>query len=468
MLIGGEWSLRPPLIEVRNGFDGELAGLVSAGTATDAAQAVARAIEALSQDFPPDARYDVLSRAAARVEAQAADYARNIAAEGSETIREARRDPLRAAAILRLAAAESRDLADRAFAPESSAGQGRENRAGYTLRVPLGVVAAVVSWQDPLTTAALAVAPALAAGNAVVLKPSPLAPLAALQLARDLMEAGLPAGRLSTLTGPGEDVEMALATDPGVRMLWFAGAPDEGQRLARAAGLKAVALHVAANAPFLVLAGADLEAAAGGICALAFSHGGRNRLGLQRVLIQRDLYAAFAGSLHERVAALKAGPSGDETSDLGPMMSETQAIHAAEWIAGALAHGAVIVAGGGRRGALVEPTVLARVPPEWLAHRDEVFGPVVALQPFDSLDSAIVQANQVPHAAHSAVFTRDLREAFTAVGSLQAAAVTVNDAGGDPIEPGPFGALRLGGSSREAMRAAVREFTGTRAACFYY
>ena len=123
MLIGGEWSLRPPLIEVRNGFDGELAGLVSAGTATDAAQAVARAIEALSKDFPPDARYDVLSRAAARVEAQAADYARNIAAEGSETIREARRAPLRAAAILRLAAAESRDLADRAFAPKVPRGR---------------------------------------------------------------------------------------------------------------------------------------------------------------------------------------------------------------------------------------------------------------------------------------------------------------------------------------------------------
>jgi glyceraldehyde-3-phosphate dehydrogenase (NADP+) len=460
MLIGGEWSLRPPLIEVRNGFDGELAGVVSAATAADAGQAVARAVEALAEDFPPDARCEVLTRAAARVESQAAEYARDIAAEGSETIREARRDAPRAAAILRLAAAESRDMTGHAL-PAGS-------RAGYTLRVPLGVVAAMVPWPDPLAAASLAVAPALAAGNAVVLKLSLAAPLAAMRLARDLIEAGVPAGRLSALTGPGEDVEMALAADPRVRMLWFAGAPDEGQRLARAAGAKAVALHVAANAPFLVLAAADLETAAGGVCALAFSHGRRNRPGLQRVLIQRDLYAAFAGLLRERVAALKPGPSDDETSDVGPMMSEAQATRVADWIAGARECGAVIVAGGGRRGALVEPTVLARVPTEWLAHRDEVFGPVVALQPFDSLDSAICQANQVPHAAHSTVFTRDLHEAFHAVGRLQAAAVTVNDAGGDPIEPGPFGALRVGGSSRAAMRAAVREFTAMRAACFYY
>lgn len=468
MLIGGEWSLRPPLIEVRNGYDGELAGVVSAATAADAAQAVTRALEALAGDFPPDARCEVLSRAAARVESQAAEYAADIAAEGGETLREARRDPPRAAAILRLAAAESRALKGHALAAGTLAGQGREHHVGYTLRVPLGVVAAIVPWQDPLVTAALAVAAALAAGNAVVLKPSPAAPLSALRLARDLIEAGLPAGRLSVLTGPDEEVETALAADPRAAMLWFAGAPAEGQRLAQAAGLRPVALHAAANAPFLVLAAADLQSAAEGVCALAFSHGARNRLGVQRVLIQRDIYAAFATCLRERAAALKAGPSREESSDIAPLMSEAQAVRVAEWISGALAQGAVVLAGGVCRGALMEPTVLARVPAEWLAHRDEVFGPLVALEPFDRPEDAIARANQVPRAAGGAVFTRDLREAFTAASLLQAGAVTVNDADTNPIEPGPFGVLRVAGSGGKAMRAAVREFTRVRAACFSY
>jgi glyceraldehyde-3-phosphate dehydrogenase (NADP+) len=467
MLIGGEWSLRPPLIEVRNGHDGELAGVVSAGTPADAAQAVTRAVEALARDFPPDARCEVLSRAAACVESQAAEYAADIVAEGGETLREARRDPSRAAAILRLAAAESRALEGHAVPAGTLAGQGREHRAGYALRVPLGVVAAIVPWQDPLATAALVVAAALAAGNAVVLKPSPAAPFSALRLACDLIEAGLPAGRLSVLTGD-EELETALAADPRTAMLWFAGAPAEGQRLAHGAGLRPVALHAAANAPFLVLAGADLQTAAEGVCALAFSHGARNRLGVQRVLIQRDIYAAFATCLRERAAALKAGPSCEESSDIAPLMSEAQAVRVAGWTRGALAQGAVVLAGGVCRGALMEPTVLARVPAEWLAHRDEVFGPLVALEPFDRLEDAIARANRVPRAARGAVFTRDLREAFTAASLLEAAAVTVNDADTDSMEPGPFGVLRVAGSGGKAMRAAVREFTRVRAACFNY
>jgi len=234
MLIGGQWRTRLPHIEVRNPFDSALAGLIPSGTAEDVQEAVERAVAALAIDFPSHCRYDVLQRAAARVDSHADAYVRDIAAEGSKTIREARREPPRAANLLRLCAEEARRIAGETLPFDSRAGS--ENRTGYYFRVPAGVVAAIAPFNDPLAVATHKIGPALAAGNAVILKPSLATPLSALRLAGDLMDAGLPQGRLSVITGGDVEVGHTLVTHPRVRVVSFTGGVVSGERIARAVG----------------------------------------------------------------------------------------------------------------------------------------------------------------------------------------------------------------------------------------
>jgi len=463
MLIGGEWSLRHPLIEIRNAFDGYLAGAVSSGTAEDVREAVARAVKALADDFPAHARYDVLMRAAARIDAHAEDYARDIAAEGSKTIREARREPPRAANLLRFSADEGRRLAGQTLPFDCRAGS--ENRVGYYYRVPVGVVAAITPFNDPLAVPTHKVGPALAAGNAVVLKPSPVTPLSAFHLARDLMEAGLPAGRLSVVTGPDEEVGGALVRDPRVRLISFGGGVTTGEKIARAAGIKKLVMELGSNSPVIVLPDADLDRAVRAISAGAFAQAGQNCLGVQRVFIQRYVYGAFTARFLEQVATLKAGSSRDETTDVCAMISEAQAARVEGWVAEAVSKGARVLAGGHRSGALLEPTVLEDVPGGVRLDGEEVFGPVVSLYPVESLDEAIQRSNSVPYGLHAAIFTENLRDAFTAVRRLEAGGVIVNDSTDYRLDVMPFGGIKMSGIGREGIRFAVEEMTETKVVC---
>ena len=246
---------RSDTIEVRNPFDGRRVAVVSAATADDVRAAVTAAEAALGVDFPSHARYDVLMRAADLIEAHQHEYASAIAREGSKTIREARCEPPRAAGILRLAAEEGRRLAGETLPFDSRAGS--ENRVGYYFRLPAGVVAAITPFNDPLAVAAHKAAPALAAGNAVVLKPSSATPLSALRFAEDLLAAGLPPGRLNIVTGAGETIGPALVTDPRVRVVTFTGGLETGERIARMAGLKKLSMELGSNSPVIVLADAE-------------------------------------------------------------------------------------------------------------------------------------------------------------------------------------------------------------------
>jgi glyceraldehyde-3-phosphate dehydrogenase (NADP+) len=463
LLIGGKWAPRLPYVEVRNPFDGYLAGLVSSGTAEDVREAIARAVAALAIDFPAHARYDVLQRTAARIDAQQEEYARDIAAEGSKTIREARREPPRAANLLRLSAEEGRRISGETLPFDSRAGS--ENRVGYYFRVPAGVVAAIVPFNDPLAVAAHKVGPALAAGNAVILKPSLATPLSALRLARDLTEAGLPEGRLSVITGADVEVGEALVTDPRVRVVSFTGGVANGERIARTVGVKKLLMELGSNSPVIVLSDANLDAAIPSICAGAFGQAGQNCLGVQRVLIHRDVYRTFVKRFLEKVATLQAGGSRDESTDVCAMINQAQAERVEEWIAEAVENGARVIAGGRRQGALFEATVLEQVPLGVRLDRDEVYGPVVSLYSVSSLDEAIELANGVPYGLHAAIFTENLRDAFTAIRRLEVGGVMVNDSTDYRLDIMPFGGAKMSGISREGIRFAIEEMTETRVVC---
>lgn len=464
MFIGGEWIVRNPGIEIRNPFDGRVIGAISSGTAQDVDEAISRAVASLKTDFPAHARYEILQRAANRIEARQEEYARDIAEEGSKTIREARREPPRAANLLRLSAEEGRRIVGETLPFDSRIGS--ENRIGYYFRVPAGVVGAIAPFNDPLAIAIHKVGPALAAGNAVILKPSIATPLSALKLAQDLMDAGLPPGRFSVVTGPGLDVGERLVTDPRVRVVSFTGGIATGERIARSVGIKKLIMELGSNSPVIVMPDADLAQAVPRICDGAFAQAGQNCIGVQRVLIHRDIYQPFVTCFLSHVARLKAGSSVDEATDVCAMINEAQAKRVESWVEQAVANGARIIHGGLRQGALLEPTVLESVPVGTLIDREEVYGPVVSLYKVDSLDDAIARANDVRFGLHSAIFTRDLRNAFDAIRRLDAGGVMVNDSTDYRLDVMPFGGSKMSGIGREGIRFAIEAMTETRVACF--
>lgn len=464
LFIGGAWVRRSASIEVTNPFDARRVALITAATRHDVEAAVTAARASLAIDFPLHVRSDVLMRTAARIDAQQETYARAIALEGSKTIREARREPLRSATILRLAAEEGRRVAGETLPFDSRPGS--ENRIGYYFRFPVGVVAAITPFNDPLAMVAHKIGPALAVGNAVVLKPASATPLSALRLAEDFMAAGLPPGRLNVVTGSGEEIGPALVSDSRVRLVTFTGGVATGEAITRTAGLKKLSMELGSNSPVIVLPDARLAHAIPAISAGAFAQAGQNCLGVQRVFVHESIYDVFRRLFIEHVSQLTAGSSLDETVDVCAMINERQAIRVESWIQEATAAGAQLLVGGRREGAVMWPTVLEQVPRGARLDCDEVYGPAVALYRVASLDEAIDRANAVDYGLHAAVFTEDLRSAFAAVQRLAVGAVMVNDSTDYRLDVMPFGGTKLSGIGREGIRFAVNEMTETRVVCF--
>jgi glyceraldehyde-3-phosphate dehydrogenase (NADP+) len=463
LLIGGEWVRRSRTIDVVNPFTEERIATVAAAATADATAAITAAEAALASPFPAHQRYDVLMRAADRVEADQDAYAWTIAREGSKTIREARREPPRAATILRLAAEYGRQLSGETLPFEMRPGS--ENRVGYYFRVPVGLLVAITPFNDPLAMAAHKVGPALAAGNAVVLKPSSATPLSALRLAHDLIAAGLPQGRLNVVTGSGQELGDVLVADPRVRMVTFTGGVETGEHISRTAGIKKLSMELGSNSPVIVLPDADLSRAVPAISSGAFAQAGQNCLGVQRVFVHDRVYDAFKSAFVEHVSRLTPGSSVDPSVDVCAMITERQAIRLESWIQEAASRGARVLVGGRRKGALLWPTVLDHVPAGVQLDCQEAYGPVVSLYRVASLDEAIDRANSVPYGLHAAIFTNSLHPAFKAVQRLAVGAVIVNDSTDYRLDVMPFGGTKLSGIGREGPRFAVESMTETRVVC---
>lgn len=464
MLIGRHWVTTAEKIEVRNSFAGECVGRISRGTPAHVDAAVAAALAASRRDWPMHQRYDVLMRTAALLLEHQDAYARDIAREGSKTIREARREAPRAASILSMAAEAGRQLAGETLPFDTRPGS--ENRVGYYMRVPVGVVAAIMPFNDPLAVMTHKVGPALAGGNAVVLKPDSSAPLAVLRLAGHFIEAGLPPGRLNVVTGHGRDIGDAIVEDARIRMISFTGGKKTGERITRKAGIKRLSLELGANSAVIVQPDADLEKAVPAIASGAFAQAGQNCLGVQRVLVHEQVYDQFARKLVAHTAGLKAGGSLDPSTDVCPLINEQEAERVASWIDEAVAGGAEVLVGGRREGAVLWPAILKNVPTGVRLDRDEVYGPVLSLYRVGTLEEAIEKVNAVDYGLHGAIFTETLKDAFEAARRLQVGAVIVNDSTDYRLDTMPFGGTRQSGIGREGLRFALEEMTETRVVCF--
>ncbi len=465
-LIRGHWVATEATLAVHDPEDGSVIGCVPDGTDAMMADAIAGAVAGaeIARRLAVHERQSMLRHAADLVQSRAETFAYTIACESSKTIREARAEVRRAVDTLSLASEESARLQGETIAFDRR--PGAESRRGYYERVPLGVVAAITPFNDPLNLVVHKVGPALAGGNAVVLKPASATPLSALLLVETLLEAGVPPLVLSVVTGSGARLGGVLVSHPGVAMVSFTGGLATGEAIARQAGLKKLAMELGANSPVLVLADADVDRAADAIVSGAFGNAGQNCLGVQRVFVDDAVADRLLDGLVDRVHRWRMGSKMAEDTDMGPMIHEREAVRVGEWVAEAVGGGAEVLAGGTRQGAFYAPTVLVQVPPASRLCREEVYGPVVSVFPVASVDEAIRRANDVPYGLQAGVFTQSLDLAYRCIQGLSVGGVMVNDSSDFRVDHMPFGGFKGSGLGREGVRFAAEAMTETKVVCF--
>ena len=453
----GQWQTDDMTVEVRDPQDGLLVGRVCSSTPQDVRRAIAHIHRHLQvQEWPLRARREALEKAALLLSEQSARFASIIAAESSKTITEAEREVRRCTETLRLSAAASAELAGETLGFEDSMAGG--SKIGWFSRKPVGIVAAVTPFNDPLNLVAHKLGPALIGGNGVVLKPSTRTPLTGLAFVQLLLEAGVPSGRIAAIvTGPG--VSEALVTDARVDLISFTGGPATAERIAAAAGSKKILSELGGNNATIVCADADAEAAAQAIVAGAFGVAGQNCLSVQRVYVHTSLFDKILELVVRGTGALTTGPKLDRSTDVGPLISEAEARRVEEWVEEAKAAGGTVHTGGQRQGAYYVPTVLADVPSECRVIKEEVFGPVVSILPFIEVSDAIYAANNTEYGLQAGVFTRSIDLALAIADKLHVGAVVINETSDVRIDSMPFGGFKKSGVGREGVRYAVHEMT---------
>jgi acyl-CoA reductase-like NAD-dependent aldehyde dehydrogenase len=342
------------------------------------------------------------------------------------------------------------------------ASQAGAGKLAFSLRTPIGVVGAISPFNFPLNLVAHKIAPALAAGCAVVLKPASQTPLSALLLAELETEAGLPPGWLNVLVGPAAELGDVLVEDERVRLITFTGSAEVGWKLAARAPRKRVTLELGNATPVIVEADADLDLAAEKLAANAFSFAGQSCISVQRIYVQRSAYDELLDRFLPRVEALVVGDPADEETDVGPLIDEAARERVLAWIEEARAAGAEILTGGGLERELVRPTVIARARADLKVSCEEVFGPVCTVTAYDSLDEAIELANGTRYGLQAGIFTSDVKTALTAARRLEFGGVTVNEAPTFRADQMPYGGVKDSGNTREGPAYAVRELTEER------
>ncbi len=460
LLIGGEWIETGEWLEVRSPYDASLVGRVAKAGAGVARQAIDAAERAMAEPLPAHERAAILERTAGLVDERAEELARTISAEAGKPMKAARVEVSRATSTFTMAAVEARKLAGDAVPMDASpAGVGK---LALTLRVPIGVVGAISPFNFPLNLVAHKVAPALAAGCAVVLKPASQTPLSALLLAELEVDAGLPTGWLNVVCGSAGEIGDVLVEDERVALITFTGSAGVGWKLRERAPRKRVNLELGNATPVIVTADADLVDTATRLAANAFSFAGQSCISVQRIYVERAAYDEFVDLFVPRVEGLVVGDPADDATDVGPVISGGDRDRIASWIEEATASGARVLTGGTIERDLLAPTVLADAPADAKVNREEVFGPLCTLTPFDALDEAIELANGTRYGLQAGIFTSDVKTALRAARELEFGGVTVNEAPTFRADQMPYGGVKDSGNTREGPAYAVREMTEER------
>ncbi|WP_250475178.1 aldehyde dehydrogenase family protein [Caballeronia sp. GAFFF1] len=457
-------SSTPDFISVTSPFDGAEVGTVVNLPPEAAPILVQTAKEGaeMSRGLPRHERARILEACAGLVEGDRDAFATLIVAESGKTLRQAQKEVLRCVNTLKLSADEARRNAGEVIPFSSYVGS--ENRQGWFTREPLGIIVAITPYNDPLNLVAHKLGPAIAGGNAVILKPSELAPLSAIKLVNYLTAAGMPSNVVTVATG-GAALAEALVSAREVRMISFTGGFVTGEKIARSAGLKKLAMDLGGNAPVIVMPDCDLEDAIESCVSGAYWAAGQNCIGTQRILVHEDVYESFKTGFVSGTRALKVGDPSQLSTDVGPMITMRSAEKVRSIVVDALERGAKLLAGNELKGSLYSPTVLEDVSFECDLWNQEIFAPVVVLQKVTSLNEALVLANDPDYMLHAGVFTNDLQVALKAAASLDAGGVMINDSSDYRFDAMPFGGFKYGSLGREGVRFAYEDMTQPKVVC---
>ena len=459
--LSGKWLEEGTPVEIRSPYDGTPLATVFQGTADHAEHAIQSAVRAFgsTRRLPAFERQRVLRSIAQHITSRKEDFARTLAQESGKPLKQARTEVERGIFTFIVAAEETTRIPGEYLSLDWQ--QFTSGRWGIVRRFPIGPIAGITPFNFPLNLVAHKVAPAIAAGCPIILKPAPQTPLTAFLLAEAVEQAGLPDGAFNVLPLSNEDAGL-LVTDDRIKLISFIGSAPVGWDIKRRAGKKKVVLELGGNAGVIVHGDTDLAWAAERCVTGGFSYAGQTCISVQRILVERPAFTKSRDLLIAGVSKLKAGDPMDDTTDLGPLIRESDAIRATQWVQEAVQDGATLLCGGKRRGSVMEPTVLTGTRPDMKVNCQEIFGPVVTLEGYDDFAQALRLINESPYGLQAGVFTRDAARIFQAFEELEVGGVIAGDVPSFRIDHMPYGGVKDSGLGREGLRYAIEDMTEPR------
>lgn len=458
LIIGGEEVFTDSEFSVYNKYSGEVIAQISKAEKKHIDRAVSTAQEAFQNDkLTPYQRYEILNKTAELMKERREEFARALVFEVGKTIKEARVEVDRATQVIILSSEEAKRIGGEIVPIGSS--PGNENKMGYYIRCPIGVICAITPFNLPLSLSCHKLGPALAAGNTVVWKPASDTPLSAYLLLKALMDAGLPNGYVNLICGSGSAVGDWLLENQQIRKYTFTGSTSVGIRIKERSGLRSVSLELGNNSPNIVHHDADLDLAAKLCTMRGYVTAGQACVSVQRIFVHKDVKEGFTKKLVEYTSKLKVGDPLDETTDIGPLINEKEAIRIKSWIDEAVSQGATIAYGGEQNGPFVNPTILDNVNPVMKVACQEIFGPVLTIMTYEDIDEAINESNNTEYGLQSGIFTSNINTAMYAVKRLHTGGVVINDASTFRADLMPYGGVKDSGIGREGPKYAIEQMT---------
>jgi acyl-CoA reductase-like NAD-dependent aldehyde dehydrogenase len=457
-LVDGKWIEEGDLVEIKAPYDGTVLGRIYQGRRQHAEAAVAAAVKAFgtTRRLPAFERQRMLRRVAEGIAQRKEEFSRTLCQESGKPIKAARTEVERAIFTFTVAAEESTRIYGE-YLPldwqEFTAG-----RWGIVKRFPLGPIAGITPFNFPLNLVAHKVAPAIAAGCPMVLKPAPQTPLTSLLLGEVVQHSGWPDGALNVLPLSNEDASL-LVTDDRLKMISFTGSASVGWQIKKNAGKKKVLLELGGNAGVIVHKDADLAYAAERSVAGGFGYAGQTCISVQRILVEHSVYGKFTDLFMAGVKTLNVGDPMEDATDVGPLIRESDAVRAADWVQEAVRGGARLLCGGTRKGSILEPTVLTGTKPDMKVNCQEVFAPVVTVEPYSDFNEALRLINHSPYGLQAGIFTRDANLMFQAFDELEVGGLLAGDVPSFRIDHMPYGGVKDSGLGREGLRYAIEEMT---------